>query len=281
VGVPSAWSWEEAGGVGVWRLAAWEAEGCTALFSSRLGGVSEGPFATLNLGLAVGDAPERVRENLRRFAAAAGVPAEALAAAEQVHGTEVVAAERPGFQGQADALVTDRPGVALSVQVADCCAVFLWDPVRGAVGLCHAGWRGVVRDAVGRAVAALAARYGAEPARLRAAVAPSIGPCCYEVDEPVLRALASSAPWAEAVLHPSRRPGRRHLDLREAVVRRLADAGVPRDAVAVEPTCTACARELLFSYRRDGGRTGRMRALIALPGPARSAASLARTCDRP
>ena len=261
----SAWSWRcSPCGVGLWRVYPLEASGAGAVFSSRLGGVSDAPYTSLNLGAAVGDAPEAVAENRRRFAQAAGFAAEAAARATQVHGCSVLAVSTPGEAGRGDALCTDVPDVVLCVGVADCAAIYLHDPVQQAVALCHAGWRGTVADVVGRTVSELRRLYGCRPRDLSAAVSPCAGPCCYQVDAPVIEGLGAAAPWAHEVLRPDG-PGRARLDLAEANRRRLLDAGLDAHRIHVCTICTICDPDRLFSHRRDAGRTGRMQAALWIP----------------
>lgn len=258
----AAWRWEASGeGVGLWRLPAWADLGAGVVFSSRMGGRSPAPWEGLNVGLAVGDAPDRVQENRRRLAVAAGVAPESVAQVHQVHGTAVAQAVAPGDVGTADALCTDRVGVTLSVGVADCAAIYFLDPVHGAIALCHAGWRGTVGDAVGATVRTMAGLYGTRAGELHAAIGPAIGPCCYEVDAPVLDALRGAAAWADSVLVPTD-AGYARLDLWESNRRRLLDQGVAAERITVAGLCTACHPDLLFSHRRDRGSTGRMRALL-------------------
>jgi YfiH family protein len=260
------WTWRQRHGVGFWRIGPLEAAGCVAFFSSRRGGVSAGPWAALNLGGQVGDDAAAVAANRRALAQAVGVPVETWARVRQVHGAEVVAVRAPGDHGAADGLVSATPGLCLTVTVADCCAVYLLDPRRRVVGLCHAGWRGTVADVAGATVAAMVQGWGCRPEDLLAAVSPAVGPCCYEVDAPVIAALRQSAPWADRVLRAeAASPARARLDLWGANVQRLVDAGVPPAGVAVAGLCTACSPDLLYSHRRDGGRTGRMLAGIGLP----------------
>ncbi len=262
------WDWQERAGVGLWRIAPLQAAGARAAFSSRIGGVSAPPHATLNLGASVGDDPAAVEENRRRFAAAAGFDAAAVAYAAQVHGADVLTATRPGRTGTGDALCTDLPGLVLAIGVADCAAVYLFDPVRRAAALCHAGWRGTVADVAGCTVRELGRRYGCRPGDLLAAVSPCAGACCYQVDAPVIAALAAAAPWADEVLRPDG-PGRARLDLAQANRQRLLDAGLDADRIHACAICTICEPVRLFSHRRDAGRTGRMHAALWIPaGPA-------------
>ncbi len=233
--------------------------GIAGAFSSRLGGCSTGPFASLNLGFGVGDEPRAVEENARRFAAAAGFPSGGVATVGQVHGVAVLPVTGPGAAGTADGLCTDVPGVVLAIGVADCAALFLADPVRRAVALCHAGWRGTAGGIGPAAVEQLALRFGSRPADIRACVSPCIGACCYEVDMPVIEAFGERA----AVWLPAR-PGHARLDIAQSNRLQLERAGVPAARIAVAGLCTACHPEWLFSHRRDHGRTGRMRAALWL-----------------
>ncbi|MGE5560019.1 MAG: peptidoglycan editing factor PgeF [Chloroflexota bacterium] len=238
--------------------------GARAVFSTRLGGVSVAPYATLNVGDHVGDAPDAVAENRRRLAAAAGLP-ESWATAQQVHGCEILRVERAGDGGPlgcADALITDRPGLPLAVFTADCTAVFIYDPVARAIGLAHAGWRGTASGIAGRTVAALTAAYGTRPSDLYAAIAPSIGGCCYEVDQAVTGQMRDY-PWLPSVTRPTR-PGHWLLDLWAANRLQLQAAGVPAAHITMSGLCTACHTDLFFSHRAEAGRTGRQAAVMML-----------------
>lgn len=235
-------------------------------FSSRLGGVSEAPFAALNLGLSAGDDPEAVRTNRARFGAALGLNAPILTA-HQVHGPAVrVAEETFGLPDcRADAVVSAEPWSAVGVFTADCTPILLWDPATGAVGAVHAGWRGTVADVTGEAVRVMAARYGASPEAMVAAIGPAIGPCCFEVGPEVAEAFAEAG-LPEAVVPREPKP---HVDLWGANFRRLTEAGLAPDNIHRADACTFCDAAHFFSWRRDAGLTGRMLAAIASPGVAR------------
>jgi polyphenol oxidase len=225
-------------------------------FTTRDGGVSDPPYDRLNLGGFVGDDAERVAENWRRLERATGL---AFARVTQVHGARVVRVDAPGPPGEeADAILSYTEGVAACVSVADCVPVLLADPVSGAVAAVHAGWRGTLARTAAEAVAALRREVGATPARLLAAVGPSIGPCCYEVSDD-LRERFERELGAVAVA-ARQRPT---LDLWRANVRVLAEAGVREDRIEVLGRCTSCERDLFFSHLRDAGRTGRQMAFIA------------------
>jgi YfiH family protein len=194
--------------------------------------------------------------------ASAGVDLGRVAWARQVHGAGVAQVTAGGFVGAADVLVSAQPGVALVIFTADCLAVVLYDPGARALAVAHVGWRGTVHGAAQAAVAALAS-LGARPERLHGSIGPSIGPCCYEVDEPVITALSGAYPgqW-ERWLTP-RRPGHWMLDLWRANEELLARSGVDPARVDNPRLCTACHPELLFSYRRH--HPGRLATLAALP----------------
>jgi polyphenol oxidase len=210
--------------------------GGTALFTTRRGGVSEGPYASLNLGLKTDDDAGRVRANREKVARLVG---GRVAQPHQVHGTRVVAAdpdaERPP---DADGQVTAEPGIAPAVLVADCLPVALVAPE--GVGMLHAGWRGLAGGLIDEGVRALRA-LGAT--RVAAAIGPGAGPCCYEVGPEVHAAFGIADP-------PDRR-----IDLKAIARERLAAAGV--DEVHDCGLCTMCEPERFFSHRRDGGVTGR------------------------
>lgn len=232
-------------------------------FSTRQGGVSEGPFASLNLAVASGDDREKALENRRIFAERAGFLAFPRTA-YQVHGVRVNIAGPEAFpEGtQGDIVITNRVGLAVGVFVADCAPILLYAPDVQAVAAVHAGWRGTAQQGVNVAVRALQEAYGADPARMVAAVGPAIKGCCYEVGPEVAEALAG-LPQPEACLTP--RGERWMLDVQEANRQQLVAAGLAAENVHVSGLCTYCHEDLFFSYRRDGARSGRMIGAIALP----------------
>lgn len=230
-----------------------------AAFTTRRGGVSQGPYAALNLAASVGDDAAAVRENRERVAAGLGIDAARVTMSRQVHGAGVrdVSEEDAaglftgGLRGweEADALVTGAPGAALAVLGADCLPVLLWRRDVPRVAAAHAGWRGLVAGVVEEAVRALGA-----PDRVGAAIGPGIGPCCYPVSADVREAFARR--FGDGVLAPPA------VDLPAAARRALAAAGVPASAVQSVDACTHCEPERFFSHRRDGVRCGRHAGLI-------------------
>jgi YfiH family protein len=242
--------WRESRGV---RWLEADLGGARAAFSTRLGGVSEPPYDSLNLGLLTEDSDEAVAENRRRLAAALGFAPEQVVFARQVHGTRLIEGPDPSRGSfvrhsrtkeprdvvEADGHVVRESGLAPLVFVADCLPVALYGP-RG-LAMVHAGWRGLA----GGILAAGAEAAGAT----RAAIGPGIGPCCYEVGDEVLGAFAGLGDVADG----------RMLDLPGVARRLLAQAGV--DQVESAGLCTSCEAELFFSHRRDDGRTGRQAGL--------------------
>lgn len=261
--------------------------------STRRGGVSSGPYTSLNLSATSGDDPQAVQENQRRLCAAVGVAPESLVSPRQVHGTtirRVGRRERNTVLPDCDGLITNEPRVSLLLRFADCVPLLLYDPRQRAIGLAHAGWRGTVSSMASRLVESMVAAFGSEPAELLAVVGPAIGPCCYEVGPDVVSAVvaafgaasglissvpkrcpsqveelsalsASSAPFASYGLEDPARAST-HFDLWEANRRLLVAAGVQNTDVA--SVCTACHADLFFSYRAGGGHTGHHGALMAL-----------------
>ena len=186
----------------------------------------------------------------------------------------MIVVERGGLAGQADALLTSRPGLPLCISTADCLPIVLYDPRAGRLAAVHAGWRGTVRSVAAAAVRRLIEADSA-PADLIAAIGPSIGPCCYEVDAPVLERLRAAFPAAWEGWVTPKGPGKWMLDLWQANLDQMAAVGVARERVDLLGLCTGCRPDLLFSYRRERG-AGRLVAVAALPaspagGPGRPA----------
>lgn len=235
--------WSERNGV---RWLEADLGGARAAFSTRLGGASEAPFDSLNLGLLTDDAEDAVEENRRRLAAVLGFAPEQVVHARQVHGTRLLDhRDRLGKAVEADGHVVREAGLAALVFVADCLPVALRGP--GGVAMVHAGWRGLAGGILGAGAEAVDATA--------AAIGPGIGPCCYEVGDEVLEAFAGLGEGVAAD---------RMLDLGEAARGLLAEAGVER--VEVAGLCTSCERGLFFSHRRDRGRTGRQAGVAWIEG---------------
>ncbi len=238
-------------------------------FFTRAGGVSQGPFASLNCSVSSGDAPEALRENRRRVARAMGVDPERLLGVTQVHGIDVATVSspwQPGAGPRADAMVTDRPGLALGIITADCAPVLLADRARGVAGAAHAGWRGAAAGMLEAVVAAME-RLGARRERIVAVVGPCIGQDSYEVGPELRDAVAAATPAASEAFFRAGRGDRLQFDLAGYCVARLVGHGV---GTATALGCdTRTDEQRFFSHRRrtlaGGGPIGHQISVIALP----------------
>ena len=206
----------------------------------------------------------------RPLLAARGVAGEP-AFARQVHGATVISVERAGFAGHGDALTTHQAGLPLCISTADCLPIVLYDPRARRLAAVHAGWRGTVRS-VGRAAVLALTRAGSAPGDLVVAIGPSIGPCCYEVDAPVIERLEAAFPGRWQTWVTPKGPGKWMLDLWQANVDHLTAAGVPAERIELLGLCTGCRPDLLFSYRRERG-AGRLVTVAALPAAPAAAAA--------
>ena len=240
-------------------------------FTTRFGGVSEGHLASLNLGIHRGDKPENVRKNYEILGEALGFSPEELVFTRQTH-TNIVRAVDGSNRGEGlfrevvpecDALVTDTPGVVLAAFTADCTPILLHDPVTGAVGAVHAGWRGTVADIAGNAVRAMGEQFGSRPEDIRAAIGPNIGPCCFETHGDVPDAVrAVLGEEAEGYIFPAGEKFR--VDLKGVNAALLRRAGV-RD-IEISTDCTACQPDRFWSHRRVGNDRGSLAAIIVCEG---------------
>lgn len=251
-------------------LTADELRGAVHCFTTRYGGVSEGYLSSLNLGIHRGDSPENVLENYRILGKAVGFSPEELVFTHQTHSAAVRPADasargeglfRP-VPGDYDGLTTNVPGVGLIVFSADCTPVLLYDPVRQAIGAVHAGWRGTAAGIAANAVRQMQELYGSDPADIRAAIGPCIGPCCFETNEDVPQAMrASLGQEAENAISP--RGDKYYVNLKELNRLWLLRSGVTR--VEVSPDCTRCQSARFWSHRVTGSARGSQAAVILLP----------------
>ena len=238
-------------------------------FTTRLGGVSRGEWATMNLGSNRGDDPAAVRENYRRAAALLGAGIDGCAVTKQVHGTEVrvvTEADRhvcmSAVPYEADGLVTKVRGLPIFCFTADCVPVLLADAEHGVIAAVHCGWRSSVGDILGAALEKMRA-LGAKPACIRAAIGPAIGKCCFETDRDVPDAIEAWLGSTEGLVE-RRADGKYLVDLRAANARRLQRLGVPAAQIDVSDECTFCSHDKYWSHRYTRGRRGSQAAGIVL-----------------
>jgi len=237
-------------------------------FFTRQGGVSGGPYASLNCSLSGGDARDAVLQNRALAARTIGVEPDRLVGLMQVHGADVVRVTRPWTPGdgpRADAMVTNRPGVALGIITADCAPILLADAGSGVTGAAHAGWRGAAAGVVEATVAAMV-RLGADPASIVAAIGPCIGQESYEVGADLRDAVVEHRAADASFFVPGGREAHWQFDLAGYCSARLADAGI--GCVTVIEADTAAEEARFFSYRRrtlgGGGPIGHQISIISL-----------------
>ncbi len=232
--------------------------GLTMVQSTRYGGVSVGPYAALNLGLNTGDEGEAIAGNRRRFWSALGTSEAHTAGGYQVHGSEIKVVGQPGYFDGHDAFATNQPGIFLSVTVADCVPLLIFDPVKKAIAAVHAGWRGTVAQIAAKTVKALQEAYGTDPADCIAYIGTCIGFDSFEVGAEV------AAEFAPELQKETGSPGKYLVDLKEANRKQLLQAGLPGASIEVSPFCTVQDHHRFFSFRKEGGITGRMLAVIGM-----------------
>jgi hypothetical protein len=265
-------------------------------FSTRVGGFSRVyGKAALNLGFTKDDSKATVERNRAAFLAELGAKREVnrrwpLVTLRQVHSDIIRLVESaPESQLVGDGLITNTPGLLLAIQTADCFPIILVDPKRRAVGVFHAGWRGTLRRIVEKGVGEMHRCFGTGARDLKAAIGPGIHSCCYEVGEEVRDQFESQFASAEKLFRvveetdPAREkypmlfltarapghsvlPKKIFLDLAEANRQQLLTVGVPANSIDAPPLCTNCRTDLLFSYRAEKGKTGRMMAVVGIRG---------------
>lgn len=232
-------------------------------FSTRRGGTSEGRFRSLNLGRARGEVPENVAENRRRFFDAADFPSGRLVEVKQVHGCDVLVAERisPEEKACGDALITNVPGLGVAVQTADCIPMLIADARKMAVAAVHAGRKGMAGGVLPATIERMKEEYGCDPRDMRAVLGPAISGDCYEVGEECLPPFRERhRNWGDFATPLGR--GKWLLDLPLAARLQLVSAGIPESRIGAPGPCTYSESSTFFSYRRDGPPTGRLLSAI-------------------
>lgn len=241
-------------------------------FSTRIGGVSQGVYNSLNLGVKTGDSIEDVEQNIQMFTAAVGLNYENLVVSDQVHGDiiKIVLEEDKGkgfFKERdyhsVDGLITNIPGIPLLTIFADCVPIYFVDIAKKVVGLSHAGWKGTRLKIGKKTVEMMVCHYGSDPKDIVALIGPSIKKCCYEVDQFVINEFESSFGSVSSFTTP-KKDGKYMLDLWTANKIVLLEAGLRDENIRNSNLCTSCHSDLFYSYRKENGVTGRMGAIIQL-----------------
>ncbi len=244
-------------------------------FSTRMGGVSEGIFSSMNLSFTRGDKKEAVTENFHRIAEAMGVPYEKMVFTDQTHTTCVRKVDgedagkgliRERDYTDVDGLITNEPGLVLCAFFADCVPLYFVDTVHQAIGLSHSGWRGTVNRMGKATIEAMKKAYGTEPEDLVCAVGPSICMDCYEVSADVADAFLAAFPGQEKEILFDKGNGKYQLDLWRANELILLEAGVRPEHIAITNICTCCNDRYLFSHRASHGKRGNLGAFLMLRG---------------
>lgn len=232
-----------------------------ALQSTRNGGVSEGVFSSLNLGKNSGDIKERIEENTLRLCAAARINHGCMVTSEQVHGTAILSAEKPGHYQGYDALITDKPNLFLCIFTADCFPVLIYDPQHSAAAAVHAGWKGSAGGIVTKTIEAMQSRFNSQPTKCLAYIGTGIAPDAYQVGREVALHFPSDTYQRCAFLLEEEKY---QLDLGMVNYRQLLASGIPPSNIERSPFCSVRNHNMFFSYRRDQGKTGRMISLIGV-----------------
>lgn len=243
-------------------------------YSTRLGGVSTGVCSSMSFSEKCGDTPAQVVENFRRISTAIGLNPSRLVLTDQIHEAKVQqvssadvcsASGRTTLSG-VDGIVTAEPGLTLVCFTADCVPLFFADPVRRAIGVAHAGWRGTAKEIGKRTVQAMQEGFGSRPEDLYVAIGPSICAGCYEVDQAVADAFASICPagLCGRFLSPSGDGLHYQLDLWQANKELLIRAGIPEGQIQISGVCTCCNSKLFFSHRATGGRRGLLAGFLSI-----------------
>ena len=238
-------------------------------FTTRHEGVSRAAYSSLNLGSNTLDSIHNVIGNRSLLARAFGATVDKVVTVAQNHGTNLLVIDSPNpdyahfLKLECDGIITNQPGLMIGVCVADCAPILLLDPVKGAAAAIHAGWKGTAGKIVPKGVAALVSLFGSNPADILAAIGPTIGACCYEVDVAVRDAFIKGVgDWGDYAVPAA--DGKWKLDLSLANVHQLTAAGIPSENIETAEICVSCRPESFFSYRRDKGETGRQMGFIML-----------------
>lgn len=234
----------------------------THAFCTRQGGASRDDYSSLNMSFREGDDEYTVLANWSKLAKAFSIPVEQFLVPNQVHGDGILVIQSQGryFSSREkldyDAIVTCRPGLAICIKTADCVPVFIVDKMRKVIAVVHAGWKGSALNICAKVIRLMESQYGSQPHDILAAIGPSIGPCCYEVDSVVAESFKTQKDH-ESFLSPQKEKNKWLLNLPEANRRQILACGVPDKNIETSGFCTSCRQDLFFSHRASGGVTGR------------------------
>ena len=240
-------------------------------FCTRRGGASQDEYKSLNMSFREGDEEFRVLSNWDRLATAFAIPMEQFLVVNQVHGDSIFVIKPHGsyFSSREelnyDAIVTTRANLAICIKTADCAPVFIEDKVKKVIAVVHAGWKGTVLEISAKVIRLMQNQYGSLPENILAAIGPSIGKCCYEVDQATADAFRQHKNH-ELFLQQGKKKDKWKLDLAEANRLQILEAGVPENNIEVSGYCTTCNQDMFFSHRGSGGITGRQINFMMIKG---------------
>jgi YfiH family protein len=254
-----------------YRIQAFEAySNLTHAIFTRRGGVSRGPYATLNLSPSVGDDPAAVAQNFQKACEVLDISPDQTVSCHLTHSADIFTVNRTSrrrVMGYGDGMITSEPGIFLAMRFGDCTPLIFFDPRRPAIGVTHAGWRGTMKNAAGATVKAMVSQLGCRTEDVMAVIGPAIGPCCYEVGPDVMAAAEQAFSQPDNLfIRRNGRSDRAQFDMWEANQHQLADSGVRQ--IIQSNLCTACRTDLFFSHRAERGRTGRFGVIVGLKAAA-------------
>ncbi len=242
--------------------------------TTREGGYSQAPFDSMNLAVTVGDNSETVKKNRALLASLLGISVKDFVICKQVHGNNVVAVDQKNQNSmasgrlrpvaEADAMITITPDICIMILIADCVPILLYDPLKKAIGIIHAGWRGTVKRIAEKTVEKLIEKYNCNPENIIAGIGPSIGPCCYEVGPDVIEEFEKKKNETDDIIRNRKKDGKAHLNLRLANKKQLIRAGINENNIETADLCTCCHSDMFFSYRCHGRKSGRFAAGIMI-----------------
>lgn len=250
-----------------------EKAGVTAAFTTRLGGVSRGQYASMNMSFTNGDNKDNVVKNYEILLSHLGLDYKKAVLSHQTHTNNIrIITEKDIGKGivmerdynDVDGLITNLKGVTLVTQYADCVPLLFFDPVEGVVATSHAGWRGTVKEIGLKTVLKMKETFGSLPENILAAIGPSIDMCCYEVDDPVINEIKALNYLDYNKVFFSKGNGKYQLNLKEANRQILTHAGIKNENICVSDLCTCCHSEIFHSHRATAGKRGNLAAVIAL-----------------
>ena len=246
---------------------------CVSAFTTRMGGMSKGKFASMNMSFSNGDSPRSVRKNYDILFNALGLDPEKAVLSHQTHTNNIrIVKEKDIGKGivihrdydNVDGLITNLKGVTLVTQFADCVPLLFYDPVKEVIASSHAGWRGTVKEIGKKTVEKMKKHFGCDPSDIKVAIGPSIGSCCYEVDGPVYEAFTDLGFMFVNAVFTKKENGKYMLDLWNANRMILESAGIKRENICITDLCTCCNSQFFHSHRASGGNRGNLAAVIAL-----------------